>query len=313
MDKFIGKVKNSPLLQRKTGGGYSVLESETKDPFVKGIPFKINYYASAEVKHTTNTPEVQKTVADVCAEAETSSRPLRKVVVIIKSTSVIVKDEATRMTDEYPIFRIAYCGGHGHYQNAFFFIHKTKLDRVLRVEVFKCASPGKVKAITLAAAKAFNIAYKAYNLDKSKKDRRVNGNSLKGSESPLVQRRMQGDKPPVSSLAAKVAPGVVTGGTHTPQASRKTATDTVISEGRARSGSTGNAPVVQPLITLVHNEATGSTHNVAVSHDWDKEFQELAESRVDPGVLRTSFAEEDTDGFNLDSILEQVDHDAEDS
>lgn len=312
MAKFVEMVRNSPLVQRRGGGGYSVLDSESKDPFVKGIPFKIHYYASAEVRHTTNSPEVQEVVSDVCAEAEANSRPLRKVVVTVKATCLMVKDEATKLVDKYPIFRIAYCGGHGQYLNAFFFIHKTKLDRALRVEVFKCANPNKVRAITLTAAKAFNIAYKAYSLDKSKQDRKTNGVSLKGNESPLVQRQMQGEKPPVSSLMTKVAPGVATGGTHTPQAPRKTATDPDLI-GRARSGSIGNEPSKKPLITLVHNEATGSTHNVAIPQDFDREFQDLAESRVHPGVLRTSLAVEETDSFNLDSILDQVDNDTEDS
>ena len=312
MAKLVEIVRNSPLMQRRAGGGYSVLDSEGKDPFVRGIPFKIQYYASAEVQHTNNSPEVQRIVAGVCREAEVNARPPRKVLVTVKATSLTVKDEATKLVDEYPIFRIAYCGGHGEYVNAFFFIHKTKLDRALMVEVFKCANPNKVKAITLTAAKAFNIAYKAYNLDKSKRDRKGNGGPTKGSESPLVQRRMQGEKPGVSNLTSKIAPGVATGGTHTPQAPRKTAADSDLLV-RTRSGSIGSEPSNKPLTTLVHNEATGSMHNVAITQDFDKAFQELAESRVQPGVLGTSLAEEETDGFNLDSILDQVDSDAEDS
>jgi len=305
MSKLVEKVRNSPLMKRRGGGGYSVLETENKDPFVKGINFKIYYYASAEGKHTTNSPEVQKVVGDVCQEAEAKSRPLRKVLVTVKATHVMVQDEATKLVDYYPIFRIAYCGGHSVYGNTFFFIHKTKVDKALRVEIFKCDSTNKVRAITLAAAKAFNIAYKAYSLDMAKKER-------KSGESPLVQRRMQGDKPPVSKLTARVAPGVVTGGTHTPQAPRKVAEDSGLGM-RARSGSSGTDPAVKPLITLVHNEATGSTHNVAIPQDFDKEFQELAESRVQPGVLRTSFSADETDGFNIDSILDQVDEVTEDN
>ena len=308
MAKFVEKVRNSPLMQRRGGGGYSVLEKESKDPFIKGIPFKIHYYASAEVKHATNTPEVQKVVGDICNEAEAKSRPLRKVLVTVKATNITVKDEATKLVDNYPIFRIAYCGGHSEHGNTFFFIHKTKVDRALRVEVFKCNNPNKVRAITLAAAKAFNIAYKAYSLDMAKKERK-NG-SMKGNESPLVQRQMQGQKPPVSSLTTKVAPGVVTGGTHTPQAPRRIAEDSGF-ETRPRSGSIGTESAIKPLISLVHNEATGSTHNVSIPNDFDKEFQELAESRAQPGVLRTSFSAEETDGFQLDSILDQIDEDTE--
>lgn len=312
MAKLVEMVRNSPLMQRKGSGGYKVLDSGNKDPFVKGIPFNIYYYASAEVQHTQNTPEVQQTVAEVCEDSRKNSKPLRKVVLTVKASCITVTDVATKICDDYPIFRIAYCGGHGEYEDTFFFIHKTKLDKTLRVEVFKCSSEGKVKAITLTAAKAFNIAYKAWTLGKKKKEKKSSGAEAARSESPLEQHKAF--SPPGKSNLAKMAPGIATGRTHTPPAPRKPPLDSDIPV-RTRSGSFGDKPLPSsklPMVrTMVHNENTGSSHNVVLTDDFDKEFQELAESRVQPEVLRTSLEVEETDGFNLDNILDHVDEGTE--
>lgn len=308
MSKLVEMVRNSPLIQRRGSGGYKVLDSGNKDPFAKGIPFNIYYYASAEVQHTQNTPEVQQTVAEVYEESKRSSKPLRKVVLTVKANCVTVTDVATKIKDDYPIFRIAYCGGHGEYGDIFFFIHKTKLDKKLRVEVFKCSSEDKVKAITLTSAKAFNIAYKAWSMEKAKKERKSSkGGGAPGSESPVMQRKALA--PPGQSNLVKMAPGLVTGGTQTPPAPRKPPVEPPV---RSRSGSSGDQPQNPAIVrTMVHNKTTGSTHNIVLTDDFDKEFQELAESRVQPEVLRTSLAVEETDGFNLDSIMDHVDKEAE--
>lgn len=310
MAKFVEMVKNSPLMARKKGGGYQVLDTAQKDPFVKGIKFSLQYCASAEVDDRQNSPAVQETVYQLCEKVE--AKALRKTVITVKAHCLCVTDAATKVEDSYPIFLVAYCGGHEHISNCFFFIHKTKIEKTMRVEVFRCSDASKVKAITLTIAKAFNISYKAW-LMKKKAAGKTSSSSLPpaaaGSESPALQRK--GLKPPQGHLA-KMAPGVVTGGNYTPPAPRSkppSGESEGPAVGRSRSGSFGDKPAMENLAVMrvtAHNMATGSTHNVTVTDEFDQEFQALAESRTKPDILRTSFSE-GTDSFSLDEIMSHMD------
>lgn len=310
MAKLVEMVRNSPLVKRKVSGAYHVLDSEQKDPFIKGISFKVQYFASAEVQDNHNTPAVQETVMEVCENARRSSKSLRKAVLTVKAQSLVVTDTATKITDTYPIFLVAYCGGHGEVDDCFYFIHKTKLDKVMKVEVFRCSSAAKVKAITLTVAKAFNISYKAWMI-KKKKAAAEKPNGVVGNESPALPRRVLQSQG--KSNMARMAPGVVTGGTYTPPSPRKPPSGNVeiTTGGRGRSGSFGDKPEPKSMAAVVrattHNEQTGSTHNVTLTDEFDLEFQQLAESRSEPEVLRTSFVEDETDAFNLDSIRAHID------
>ncbi len=307
MARLVEIVKNSPLVNRKAAGGYSVLDTKNKDPFVKGITFKLQYYASAEVSDQHSTPKVQQTIKEVCEKTKKTNKSLRKVILTVKAHCLTVMDAATGTCESFPIFRVAYCGGHGEIMDSFYFIHKTPIDKSLIVEVFKCSSMEKVKAITLTVAKAFNISFKAWTMEKKKKQRK------NGNESPALQRKALAQ--PGKGVLGKMAPGVVSGGVYTPPTPRKP-----VEEGtamRSRSGSFGDKPPLPPtgknpvvIRAMAHNEITGSTHNVTLTDDFDKEFQELAESRSQPDLLRTSFVE-DTDHFNLESIMDHVDADPE--
>lgn len=303
-------VRNSPLVKRKGSGGYEVLDSEKKDPFVKGISFNAQYCASTEVQDKHNSPAIQETVLELCRNVKKSA--LRKVVLTVKAQSLCVTDVSTKIADSYPIFLVAYCGGHQDVESCFFFIHKTKLEKTMRVEVFKCSSEDKVKAITITLAKAFNISYKAWVMKTKKAEKSENG---AGSESPALRRKaLQLQQ---KSNLAKIAPGIVTGGTHTPPAPRKPPSDSTedTSGERLRSGSFGDQPAPSALANpavvrvLARNAVTGSTHNVTLTDEFDKEFQALAESRTKPEVLRTSFVEEDTDYFSFDTIKAHIDED----
>lgn len=315
MAKLLEAVRNSPLVKRKGSGGYQVLDTEQKDPFVKGINFKVQYFTSAEVKDNNNSPAVQETVWEICenAKRDSSIKSLRKVVLTVKAQSMAVTDSATKVTDTYPIFTVAYCGGHGEVEDCFYFIHKTKLEKVMRVEVFRCSSAGQVKAITLTVAKAFNITYKAWIMKKKKNEQAAataKKGGIIGNESPALQRKAL--QPQGRSNLAKMAPGVVTGGTYTPPAPRKPPSGNMEGTGRARSGSFGDKPGPKnPAVVraIAHNEKTGSTHNVTLTEDFDLEFQQLAESRTKPEVLRTSFVEDETDAFSLDNIRAHIDDD----
>jgi hypothetical protein len=319
MSKLLEAVRNSPLVtKRKVSGGYQVLDTEKKDPFIKGITFKAQYYASAEVEDNHNSPAVQEAVWEVCEGSRRDpNRSFRKVVLTVKAQSLVVTDVATKVTDTYPIFLVAYCGGHGEVQDCFFFIHKTKLEKKMKVEVFRCSSAAKVKAITLTIAKAFNISYKAWMMKKKKNEqaaaaakRAASTAGSIGSESPSLQRKAA--KPQGKSNLTKMAPGVATGGVYTPPAPRKPPSGSSEATGRPRRGSFGDDPAPKnPAVVraMVHNEKTGSTHNVTLTDDFDLEFQQLAESRTQPEVLRTSFVEDETDAFNLDSIIAHIDDD----
>lgn len=303
MAKFVEMVKNSPLIVRKKGGGYQVLDTAQKDPFVKGIPFSLQYCASAEVTDKHNSPALQEAVYQLCESAE--SKSLRKTTITVKAHCLCVTDTATKVDDSYPIFLVAYCGGHEHISNCFFFIHKTKIEKTMRVEVFRCSNASKVKAITLTIAKAFNISYKAWLMKQKAAEKASTATA--GNKSPALQGKAL--KPPQGHLA-KMALGIVTGGNYTPPAPRKPPSGAEgPAPGRSRSGSFGDKPAVDNVAVMrvtAHNQATGSTHNVTVTDEFDQEFQELAESRAKPDVLKTSFSE-GTDSFSLDDIMSHMD------
>ena len=304
MAKLVEMVKSSPLIRRRS---YDVLDTENKDPFVQGIHFNAHFVASIEVKSRRDCPEVQQKVKNACEFMQKTKKSPRKVTITVKSNMVRVKDIASKVTDDYPIYLVAYCGAHAELENLFFFIHKTSIDRALFAEIFKMSDASKVEALTLTTAKAFNIAYKGWMSEKSKRERISN----KGSESPLVQRKASGS-------LQKMAPGLVVaslGGSFTPPAPRRE--DPAIRQAaRPRCGSFGDNPLQSqkgskpnPAITRVQaqNEVTGSTHNVLLTDDFDREFQELAESRSRPDLLLTNLPSDQTDHFDIDAIKLHVD------
>lgn len=314
MDKLVDMVRSSPLVRRRSGG-YEILDTESKDPFVQGLDFHAHYIASVEVNSKQDSPEVQEKVKQVCTASKKTSKS-RKVAITIRSTSLRVKDTSTKITDDYPIFLIAYCGGHEDFSDVFFFIHKTKIDKQLRAEVFKFSDENKVKAVTMTVAKAFNIAYKAWMTEKRQREKSDTIAATRGSESPLIQRRQLGNpggagKP---SHLTKMAPGVSRGvGPYTPPAPRKPTEEQEAA--RQRRGSFGDDPQAKegalkhPAVVRVvaKNEKTGSTHNVTLTDDFDKEFQQLAETRTRPDVLRTSLAVDETDHFSMEEIKAYID------
>lgn len=299
MAKLVEMVRNSPLMRRR-GGGYEVLDMESRDPFVLGINFSAHYLASVEVQSKQDSPEVREKVKEAYSDAS-ADKKLRRVRITVKSNCLEVADVSSKVTDSYPIFLVAYCGGHPELEDTFFFIQKTKLDQRLFAEIFKFSDAQKVRAVTMTIAKAFNIAFKAWTTQKRQRERK----NSRGSESPVPQRKnSNGVKQ--STLATKQV------GPYTPPPPRKPAEEQEL--GRQRSGSVeenhGKEPVLKnPAVmrVIAKNEKTGSTHNVTLTDDFDKAFQELAETRASPDVLRTSLAVDETDGFTIDAIKAYID------
>lgn len=298
-------VRNSPL-NRRRAGGYEVLESEQRDPFQHGISFHAHYAGSVETTSKHDSPEVQQIVADAWKESQKSR--FRKVVITVKSTGLRVKDVRTNVKDDYPIYLVSYCGASSSIDEIFFFIHKTKLDRILMVEFFKLSNSSKVTALTLTVAKAFNIAYKAWMAEK----RRIDKETSKGSESPLPVRRQikadgGGEK---ASFLKKMAPGVAgIDGPYTPPAPRKLPQDETQVK---RSGSFGDIPsesgAKHPAVTRVqaHNDMTGSKHTLTLTDEFDSEFQQISQTATQPDLLMTS-VNETPDQFNWQEVMKFTD------
>lgn len=299
-------VKNSPLISRRS---YDVLDTENKDPFVQGIHFNAHFVASIEVKSRQDCPEVQQKVKEGVEFMQKTKKSLRKVIITVKSNVVRVKDLGSKITDDYPIFLVAYCGGHAELENVFFFIHKTSIDRALFAEIFKLSDASKVKALTMTTAKAFNIAYKGWMSMKNKKERVSN----KGSESPMVRRKASGSS--MQKMAPGIAAAASVGGSFTPPAPRREDLSVHQAATRPRRGSFGDdlqavkGAKANPAIIRVQaqNEVTGSLHNISLTDDFDQEFQELAESRSRPDLLSTDLSSDQTDHFDLDAIKAYID------
>ncbi len=316
MAKLLEMVRNSPLAKRRAGG-YSVMEKEAKDPFIQGISFHAHFVGSCEVESKHDNPDVQDALKKLWGEVHKSGKHLPKVVLTVKATSLRVKDANSKQVDDYPIYLVSYCGASKDVDQLFYFIYKSRIDRVLRAEVYKLSHTDKVTALTLTVAKAFNIAFKAWMSDKRKREREA----IRGSESPLIQRRQLGHQngdggSAMPSHLAKIAPGVATksSGPYTPPVVRKVDPATEDSKPK-RSGSLGDIPgeaaAQNPAVMRVHahNESTGSTHDITLTDEFDKEFQQLAVSRATPEVLETSVPHR-PETFDLDQIKQHVDSDS---
>ncbi len=307
MARLIEMVRNSPLTKRRAGG-YSVMES-SKDPFVQGISYHAHFVGSVEVGAKHDNPDVQEKIKTVWEESHASGKHFPKVVLTVKATALRVKDATSKQVEDFPIYLVSYCGASQAFDQLFYFIYKSRIDRILRAEIFKLSNAEKVTALTLTVAKAFNIAFKAWVAEKRRREREMN----KGSQSPLVQRRQDG----ALSHLAKLAPGVPTkaSGPFTPQAVRKVDTESQESQPK-RSGSLGDIPAEaaaqNPAVMRVRaqNESTGSTHDITLTDEFDKEFQQLAVSRATPDVLETSPVPHPPDAFTLDHIKDHVDTDS---
>ena len=305
-------VRNSPL-NRRRGGGYAVLESEQKDPFQHGINFHAHYIGSVESVSRHDSPEVQRIVSDAWKQSQKSR--FRKVVITVKSTGLRVKDVRTKVVDDYPIYLVSYCGASSSIEELFFFIHKTKLEKVLRVEFFQLTNTSKVTALTLTVAKAFNIAYKAWMTEKRRKERETN----RGSESPLPIRRQiaanggsGGGGGGKTLHLKKMAPGItsIDGGPYTPPARRKSPQPHENTP--KRSGSFGDIPrevaAKNPAMMRVQaeNETTGSTHMLTLTDEFDSEFQQIAQLAPQPDLLSTNVREQ-PDHFNWQEVVKFTD------
>ena len=290
MARLLEAVRNSPLVKRRTGG-YNLVETENKDPFVHGLNFHAQFVGSCKVEQNQNTPQVQQAVKDtwVDAEATENSKPMRKVIFTVKANYLQVKDARTKEICDYPIYLVSYCGTCLGADILFFFIHKNKETKVLMAEIFKLAEPAKVTSVTLACAKAFNIAYKAYMAEKRRRERA----DFRGSESPLVPRKHMGSVAKAKDVTKLVNAAALA--TYTPPAPRKQ-TSPEAESGHHRSSSFDETspkklPAQNPAVSRVRTEdaVTGSSHDITVTDDFYSEFKNLAE-RHDRG------AEEDTDG-----------------
>ena len=254
--KIAEMVRNSPLGRRKAGG-YSPVVVATEDPFVQGISFNAHLVASIESPDTTGTEAVQNAVSAALDETQKSSKSLRKIKFIIKAVSLTVRDVADKTEVTYPIYLVSYCGNSRDANTVFYILHKTKVDRITRAEIFKCDSPAKVGAISRTVSKAFNVAYKAWCAKK-----RMNEKKL-GTDSPLLKRATASDVPK-KDVAQKPTEGVPQQ-FHTPPIPRKDSPEKAAAAGVRRSGSFGekDAPsiVISPNMqrVKVQNEVTGET------------------------------------------------------
>lgn len=305
MAKLLEMVRNSPITSRRMG--YSLLQAENRDPFVRGINFHAHFVASCSVKGKHDNPQCQEVVKTAWEETKRNRKPLRKVVFTVRANSLRVKDASSKAIEDYPIYLVSYCGASAAVDVLFFFIHKSKVDKTLSVEIFKLSNASKVTAATLTVAKAFNIAFKAWMAEKRRKERE--NTSYRGSESPLIPRKQLGAANETKHLT-KMAPGVAkTTGTYTPPVVRKSPQDDT--KLRQRSGSFGDSPdfsAANPAIVRVRakNEVTGSTHDVTITEEFDKEFQELAASQSQPDILSTNLAE-NPESFDLDKVQQHFD------
>ena len=296
-------VRNSPLNRRRFGG-YGVLESEQNDPFQQGISFHAHYVGSLETKSKQDNHEVQQIILDAWKEAQKTR--FRKIVITIKSSCLRVKDVRTKIVDNYPIYLVSYCGASLIVEELFFFIHKTKIDKMLRLELFKLSSSSKVNAITLTVAKAFNIAYKAWIADNKLKERK----NSKGSDSSLPIHHQMSSGGIKRSHLEKMAPGIAsTEGPYTPPAGRKVLPDENTIK---KSGSYGDLPgetaAKSPAVTQMRseNEVTGSTHNVFLTDEFSSEFQQISETVPQPDLLPTNI-DKQPDKFNWQEVVKYTD------
>lgn len=320
MEKLFDIARNSPLTKKRMGG-YEVREAEQKDPFVEGICFYAHHVGSYEAASKFDSPDVQSSVQSAWNTVEQSGIPLKKVVITVRATNIIVKERGAKNSSEYPIYFVSYCGSSTAIDNLFFFIHKVGRTTLFIVQLFKLESREKVTAVTLTVAKAFNIAYKAYMLERRKRER------MTGSESPRVQRKQLGgtSSPKTSRLLKSISPGTASGltsGASTPPVVRKVSNE----EQRERAGSLGeqskpapppsagsNKPPPTtfassaPHITLSSEGVGGSTHDVTITEDFYKEFHDLTLESTSSEIELGTHLPAKSSSFSLDAIKQYTD------
>ena len=233
------------------------MEVATEDPFVQGISFNAHFVCSIESPDTKGTEAVQDVVSAALDKTQKSGKSLRKIAFIIKAVSLTVKDVANKSEVTYPIYLVSYCGNSRDANTVFYILHKSKVDRITRAEIFKCDSPAKIAAISRTVSKAFSVAYKAWCTKKRMNERKL------GVDSPLLKRATAPDVPKNADDAEKEG---VSQQFYTPPIPRKDSSPEKAAAGVRRSGSFGekDAPgvVISPNLTriLVQNDVTGERH-----------------------------------------------------
>jgi hypothetical protein len=289
-------VRNSPLVGRK--GGYSPMLSHDNDPFVQGIAFHAQHLATVEVPDRVGTDSVHIVINKELDSVQKYKKSPPKVTLTIKATSIAVKNSQTRVEVVYPIYLISYCGNAKDADIIFFFIYKNKEDQKTRAEIFKCSSEEKVIAITRTISKAFHIAYKAWQTKKRQQQRQYSPKS-----SPLLTQKMAKDKEMQNlgkTAIEKAAGGAITTAYYTPPIPKK------VDEERQRSGSLDGDDDInsqRKIISLekvkVKNVASGSTHDVTVTDDFDEGFNELVTNRHGQSL---SIVDNIQESFKFDDI-----------
>ena len=262
--KIAEMVRNSPLGRRKAGG-YSPVQVATEDPFVQGISFNAHFVTTIESPDRVGSELVQNGVTAAIDDAQKSGKPFRKVVFVVKAVSITIRDVANKKESTFPIYLVSYCGNSRDVDTVFFFLQKSKQDRIVRAEIFKCESSEKVTAITRTVSKAFNVAYKAWCTKKRMEEKKA------GVNSPLLRRTTAAD-------AKKTALGAVKGGVsefYTPPIPRRASPQK--EAGVRRSGSFGSdkRAAVHALLpdlrkVQIHNEQTGEVYIHICDHDRER-------------------------------------------
>ena len=257
--KIVEAVRNSPLMRSKQAQ-YSPLLQQSADPFVVGIPFNALYIGSVEMVDRVGTDKNHSIISAKLDEIqkEKKQKELTKVIIEVRAVSITLKNPKSPSSEAvYPIYTVSYCGNARDADSVFFFIFKSKKDKKIYAEIFKCSNREKVAAINRTLSKAFSIAYKAWQMKKRQQQRTA--------ESPLLQQKMAKEKDNIdmSRSAVEKAAGS-TGGTYTPPIPRKTPEK---DEERTRRGSMGEDDAKAQELALSHSRKNPALERVKVKNE----------------------------------------------
>ena len=262
------------------------------NPFAKGIQFRAKFVSSVKVRSQRD----DKKVREMVTEAILANEPSLDVVFIIKLNTLRIKLIKENTNVDYLMSRVVYCGAHADFKDTFFFIHRSKHDRSLFAEIYKLSDSDKVKLLTLAITKAFQISYEGWSEHVKKREQEIpTENSIDAEDEDTRKMR-----------ARSIPQGVLD--RHSTDPWPPKCKDGM--KHRSSFGDKSQLPTGNPAVYKVQavDPRTDSIHHVSLTADMDREFRELAESRSNPSFLSTDLPSTEIIQFDLRDILHKETH-----
>lgn len=155
----------------------------------ENMSYNLKYLGSTLVDRATNETVTAEAIKTILRVAKAGGKKLPKVNVTVSLNGIKISDEQIGKDNEISIYRISYCSADAAHSRVFAFI-AANTNETMECHAFLCSKRKQAKAVTLAVARCFSMAYEAWRVLPSSADKEKHAQNV---EEPLSQLIDLGD------------------------------------------------------------------------------------------------------------------------